>query len=147
MARTSRARIRFDGSSRSAGSDDEAAGTGCAVKSAKVEYCAKGKGAGNFQKWPTISRNGVLPKRRGCRLFPKMADYFFCSDSGLALLFLRAVNSTPFEIIQCYTYVKNGGETVCPLAPPIVSGPRCQTGSSLRRRRLAPGRQKDLVGS
>ena len=26
--------------------------------------------------WP-FPKNGVLPRRRGCRLFPKMTDYFF----------------------------------------------------------------------
>ena len=51
---TSRARILFDDSSRSAGSENEAAGKGCAVKSAKVEYCAKAEGAGYFQKGASI---------------------------------------------------------------------------------------------
>ena len=39
-----RARILFDGPSSSAQSDNEAAGKGCAVKSAKVDHCAKRSG-------------------------------------------------------------------------------------------------------
>ena len=44
-------------------------------------------------------------------------------------------------------YVKRGGVAVGPLGPPIVSGPRCQTGCCLHRRRFAQKRQKDPVGS
>ena len=43
--------------------------------------------------------------------------------------------------------VKRGGVTIGPLGPPIVSGPRCQTGCCLHRRRFAQERQKDPVGS
>ena len=44
-------------------------------------------------------------------------------------------------------YVKRGEVAVGPLGPPIVSGPRCQTGCCLHRRRFAQKRQKDPVGS
>ena len=64
-ARTSRARILFDDSSRSARSENEAARKGYAVKSAKVKSCAYGKGGDYFQKRTTISKNGALLRRRG----------------------------------------------------------------------------------
>ena len=49
-SQTSRARILFDDPSRSAGSENEAQRKGYAVKSAKLERCTQGKGAGCFQK-------------------------------------------------------------------------------------------------
>mgnify|MGYP003325989780 CR=1 FL=1 len=105
------------------------------------------------ERVPTISKsdwlfpkNGVLPRRRGCGLFPKLTDFFFwprirfgasISDDG------------QFHPVWDYIilYVKRGGVAVGPLGPPIVSGPRCQTGCCLRRRRFAQKRQKDPVGS
>ena len=142
---TSRARILFDDPSRSAGSENEAQRKGYAVKFAKVERRTQGKGADYFQKWRTITQTGVLPRRRGCGLFPKLTDFFFwprirfgasISDDG------------QFHPVWDYIilYVKRVGVAVGPLGPPIVSGPRCQTGCCLRRRRFAQKRQKDPVG-
>ena len=96
---TSRARILFDDPSRSAGSENEAQRKGYAVKFAKVERRTQGKGADYFQKWRTITQTGVLPRRRGCGLFPKLTDFFFGPESGSALLFLTTDNSTPFGTI------------------------------------------------
>ena len=76
--RASCAKLHFDDSSRSAGPENAAARKEWAIKSTKVDYCTQGKGANYFQKWPTISKNGVVPTRRGCRLVPKVADYLFC---------------------------------------------------------------------
>ena len=78
---TSRARILFDDPSRSAGSENEAQRKGYAVKFAKVERRTQGKGADYFQKWRTITQTGVLPRRRGCGLFPKLTDFFFLAPN------------------------------------------------------------------
>ena len=80
-SRTSRARILFDDPSRSAGSENEAQRKGYAVKFAKVERRTQGKGADYFQKWRTITQTGVLPRRRGCGLFPKLTDFFFLAPN------------------------------------------------------------------
>ena len=125
----------------------------CAVTSPKVEFAAHTERgckpfrilADHFQKWQTISRNGVLHIRRGCRPFPKVADHFSSPESGLAPRSLRTDHSASFRTIK--SYAKRGGEMVYPLAPTIASGSRCQTGRYVRRQRFAQKRQKDLVGS
>ena len=91
----------------------------------KVEYCLKGKDGG---------------------LFPKMGDYFFWPGIRFGASISEGGQFHPvWDYIMLY--VKRGGVAVGPLGPPIVSGPRCQTGCCLHRRRFAQKRQKDPVGS
>ena len=90
-----------------------------------MEYCLEGKDGG---------------------LFPKMGDYFFWPG----IRFGASISEGgQFHPVWDYIilYVKRGGVAVGPLGPPIVSGPRCQTGCCLHRRRFAQKRQKDPVGS
>ena len=105
------------------------------------------------ERVPTISKsgrlfpkNGVLPRRRGCRLFPKLTDYFFLPRIRFGA---SISDDRQFHPVWDYIilYVKRGGVAVGPLGPPIVSGPRCQTGCCLHRRRFARKRQTDPVGS
>ena len=98
--RTSRARILFDDSSRSARSENEAARKGYAVKSAKVKSRTYGKVGDYFQKRGTISKSGVLLRRKGWGTISKNGElFFFGRASGSVLLFLKGDNSTPFGII------------------------------------------------